>query len=186
MINRSYLNLFFYAIVLIVSSGPALAESERSRPVDYVIQVESPSPKEEVGQEVQAKGKVFIGEEDNVKSDMILLSFIRPATFPRYYVQDSTHLRFDQRETQTGETRHEAEWDISLTVGNPKNFGKKFYVYFALIGKNSFGKIKEMEETAKGEGIERVVFEKNFLNDSSQYYTITDRIPIYRKFQEPK
>ena len=171
---------------LSVFTGPASAESERSRPVDYVIQVESPDSKEEVGHEVQAKGKVIIAEEDNVRSDLILLSFTRPATFPRYYVQDSTHLRFNPRETQAGETRHEADWKLTLKPGDAEDFGKKYYVYFVLIGKSSFSKIKGMEEMAKGEGIERLVFEKAFLNDSSQYYTMTDRIPIYRKFPERK
>lgn len=186
MINRSLLNLFLITGVLAIFSGQAFSQSERSRPIDYVIQVETPAAKEEVGQEVQAKGRVFIAEQDNVRSDMILLSFIRPATFPRYFVQDSTRVGFDKRETQTGEIRYEANWELTLNPGAAEDFGKKYYVYFVLIGKRSLLELKDMEENAKGKGIERVVFEKRFLNDASQYYTMTDRIPIYRKFPDRK
>lgn len=148
----------------------------------YVIRVESPIRGEDVERELDARGRVIISRAEKMQDDMLLVSLIRPATYPRYYFQSQqVVLRFKE-----GKARREADWEVRLVVGDPGDFGKKFYVYFLLIGRRSLSEIQRMDKMTKEEGIGREEFESNFLSYSNKYYTSSESIPVYRKFPEYK
>ncbi len=169
--SRKMQTILWIILSIILINNPVLAK-------DFAIEVKRPREKEEVNKEFDAKGKVIIGSKEETKSDMFLVSFIRPATWPKYYQQSTSKLSFREKNN-----KFEAEWTSHCWVGIPSDYGKKFYVYFFLMNKILLREIEEFNEKSGGEGISKVEFEDNFLDQPDKYFSKTEPIPIYRKFK---
>lgn len=144
---------------------------------NYVIEVERPVEGEEVAREFDARGKVIINPK-GISQDILLVSIIKPATYPRYYIQSRTILKFTMKNGD-----YEADWLSHCWVGSPNDYGKKFYLYIFLLEKKYLRELEDMDEKSSEDGIGEGEFKKDFLDVSNNYFVKTKPIQIYRKFE---
>ena len=167
MFMISSIMIFSLMIVGVAKSGP-----------NYVIDVRTPTENQEVPMEFRAEGKVTIWERKKILDDMCLVPLIKPATYPRYYIQ-SEKCKLEFRDVNGG---FESEWSLLCKAGERIDYGKKFYVHFFLTSRKSLRYLEDLAKKSKRKGINAVLFEKLFLNRSDKYFGEPVRIPIIREF----
>jgi hypothetical protein len=176
MLKKTILFLFILAFSLTL--GDSQGQTQEGDTNDYVIEIGRPIDREEVRRKFDAKGTVIVKKQEDIRQDMVLVSVIRPATYPRYYIQSRSKLKFVE-----SNGKYEASWLSHCLVGTPSDYGKKFYVYFFLMGIKSFREIEDMDESSNEEGIGKEEFETDFVGYSNKYYAKIKPVPIYRKFE---
>jgi hypothetical protein len=170
--------LFLFILTFFLTLGDSQGQTQEGDTNDYVIEIERPVDREEVRREFDAKGTVIVKKQENIRQDMVLVSVIRPATYPRYYIQSRSKLKFVK-----SNSKYETSWLSHCWVGAPSDYGKKFYVYFFLMGTKSLREIEDMDESSNEEGIGKEEFETDFIDYPNKYYAKTKPVPIYRKFE---